>query len=342
MHVTIGLEDLTYPLYRIVNLSPVTLRFQQERPEHDYEKDVFGSSKWPWTHLPAGQTCAFAWDEVTAARPFHIAVVVASKLAFLALDSLHDAKQFDAGGQRFHLRVDHDGPTKVLVVQCTELGFSLHRHQSHREQLGWQFDVTVPRIGVSLIDDRPQEMLFATLEYVAVSGSVSNVFVKWSVALGRLQVDNHVSPRHGGPVVIHTAPFQPTGGQWAWLTMRVVQARNNKLLHYYKYFALLVQETTLCLDEALLRHLADVYDKLLVVWSPVGTSLRRQYLLDVLALASLDPNAPPAPEVVQHGLGARGGLLLGTARPVANAALGGGGGGGGGGGSLLAASGAAC
>ncbi len=76
----------------------------------------------------------------------------------IRFDVLSGYKFFDVAAsasgpsQRYHIRVDNHGPTKVLHVQCTDRPVQLSQAATHAEELTFQIEYTVPRIGVSIID----------------------------------------------------------------------------------------------------------------------------------------------------------------------------------------------
>lgn len=80
-----------------------------------------------------------------------------------------------------------------------------------------------------------------------------------NLSVGRLQLDNQLV--HASfPVVLYTPPHDPTSGEWAFINLRLVKANHREFIHYFKYFALLVQQMAIKLEEKLLRSAFMIID----------------------------------------------------------------------------------
>jgi vacuolar protein sorting-associated protein 13A/C len=149
----------------------------------------------------------------------------------------------------------------------------------------------IPRLTVSVIDFQPQELCVLSIDSLSVGYAQSDVNYKFNLSVGGLQLDNQL---HGAmfPVVIATSMMQQPEelpqsasngtGAWSFFNLRIVKSNDIQDLHHFKYFAILMQEVCISVEEAFLRQLIDMFEQLFAPWRFQANAIRLAQLQRLL------------------------------------------------------------
>ncbi|GAQ80498.1 Vacuolar protein sorting-associated protein [Klebsormidium nitens] len=231
--------------YRIENFSTETVRFHQERCE---EADDL---------LRPYSSCLYAWDE--PCRPHRLVMTVpgASKLGTFSLDTvweyprLHLSATTQRPERTLQVAVRADGPTRVISVSDVSM-HSWEEPEGSGAGSSWagkgerpgeaagpsdmtlEVTVKVAGVGVSVIDSRPQELLYGCTRGVSIRfvRGTHEQMAEFHVA--SLQLDNQL--RHATyPVLLSTSEPEtsaPAGATQSSELQERVAALSGRVMHW--------------------------------------------------------------------------------------------------------------
>ncbi|XP_022149965.1 uncharacterized protein LOC111018256 isoform X3 [Momordica charantia] len=187
-------DDTGYIPYRIDNFSKERLRIYQQRCEN------FETIVYPYTSYP------YSWDEPCYPRRLTVEVPGERILGSYALDDVQDFVPVSLplttgkNERTLHLSVHAEGATKVLsIVDSTyhipnvvNFGEKKKHVQKQEKFTDYKekFSVFISYIGISLINSRSEEMVYACAKNITIDLLQSLDQQKLSVKLLSLQIDN--------------------------------------------------------------------------------------------------------------------------------------------------------
>jgi len=106
--------------------------------------------------------------------------------------------------------------------------------------------LTVPRLGLSLIDDSPQELLYLSAQVLHLELASSAAAVELQLSLNWLQLDNQLAVTQQ-PVLLRPNLTAHARNPYV-LQLSVLKLRRYTSLHYFRHFSLFLQEMDLAID----------------------------------------------------------------------------------------------
>ena len=106
--------------------------------------------------------------------------------------------------------------------------------------------LTVPRLGLSLIDDSPQELLYLSAQALHLELESSAAAVELQLSLNWLQLDNQLVVTQQ-PVLLRPNPAAHARNPYT-LQLSVLKLRRYTSLHYFRHFSLFLQEMDVAID----------------------------------------------------------------------------------------------
>lgn len=257
LYACISEADPRTPAYRVENRTGAALSYRQR--QRTRRPEPFRVHR-----LGAGQAAAFVWDDVSQPKPLELEVFVradASDRVPVPLDQIGLDREL-APGLRAFLYVD--GLTRILRLAPgsapkPSLFLDFAADDQHPSAAAGQLtvQVVVPRIGVSVVDARPRELVYVSIAGVSLLLEAWSVFRRVNFKVHRLQVDN-CDPAAAFPVALATSRLDRAHALTPFLEVRARDSNCNPHVWYFKVFALLVQEFDLFLDDTSLRQAASV------------------------------------------------------------------------------------
>ena len=145
-----------------------------------------------------------------------------------------------------------EGPTKVL--QITEIQEEEVREiikQKEEEEIDYtNYVVSLDGIGVSFVNEIPEELLFLTVQKIELEYGTSNLNTKMEFRIGFLQLDNQILSTNHPILLIPMSTLAGTHSNFFHLSM--VKNNRSKSIDFIHYFSILLQEMDIALDEVLL------------------------------------------------------------------------------------------
>jgi len=283
--LTLTPASAAYPLYRVVNRSPLTLEVQQRDDAR------------PLRLLP-GQTEPFAWHEPAAPlerRVVLVSVERSARMVAVQPSHLHTRQvlvKARGGGRRDGIVVEThaDGPTRTVLVRRSDDFDWWHEDDGVDGDDGGvavgalrsssSVQLSFNSIGVSLIDNTPVEFAFARLDDISVRLTSMG---ELEVLVGGLRVDNQLL---GTPF---PALFRPHKSDETFVHISVVlDVQQLASLDWIKYAAVRIGEFDVQLEIVwLVKALTFVVDELLPSASASGVgSFEVPRLFDTAAAAA--------------------------------------------------------
>ena len=157
-----------------------------------------------------------------------------------------------------------EGPTRVLRIEQVESEREGRRRRESRarqreeavERESIQVLVSVEKIGVSFVDEVPEELLFVTIECIELDYRTSDISTHVEFHVGSLQMDNQLlAATH--PVLLVPFLCSPLSSHPRTDFFSLVMVKNNRSqsIHFIRYFSITLQEMDVSLDEILLLKL---------------------------------------------------------------------------------------
>ncbi|KAK8498349.1 hypothetical protein V6N12_032902 [Hibiscus sabdariffa] len=199
--ILISEDDTGYMPYRIDNFSKERLRIYQQRCES------LDTIVHPYT------SCPYAWDEPCYPHRVSIEVPGERMVGSFALDDLkeympvHLQSTSEKPERMLLLSVRAEGATKVLTIidstyhvlkDMNDQSTIRFQEKQNQEKQGKsveykeKFSLTIPCIGISLVNSHPQELLFASANNIKIDMFQSLEHQKLSCHISSLQIDNQL------------------------------------------------------------------------------------------------------------------------------------------------------
>ncbi|KAK9722186.1 Vacuolar protein sorting-associated protein 13 [Basidiobolus ranarum] len=275
-------EEQKWP-FKIENTSPVDIQFYQQKPS---AKDLINARTTSYQSqvykVPAGESRRYAWD-----YPF-----VKHKSLVLDVHGVTREVSLQAIGPLLPLKYDTDimsidvvadGPTVILKLLPYNRSKSIFRpskrsHSHSRKDKNstlksvefevvmvdtknnFLLEIKLKGIGISLINRRMQELIYATFHGLELQYSSSILQTSTKCVVQWLQIDNQL---YGGlsSTLLYpsfTSKHETEIDTHPFFQAAVVQARDTEHgVDYYKYFTVLLQDVSLEVDEDFLFALLD-------------------------------------------------------------------------------------
>jgi vacuolar protein sorting-associated protein 13A/C len=246
--IVLAPETKEFPDYLIDNQSTFALAVQQK-----------GVTKAAPITVDSGTKIPYVWDEVYATK----------KKLMVSFSNTNETKEYNfdklklwppivVDNHYLTVEVLAEGPTKVLrlfdkrysTVALPRLTDSGLTAPSEVRIVTFSFQLGLAGIGLSLIDETPQEILFICLEGISLAYEESQLDKTFEVKLNDLQIDNqlYITPY---PITVFAIPAE---GQ-AFLHLSLVKSQKFTSIDYFNYLAVQMQELDIRLEENVLLKL---------------------------------------------------------------------------------------
>ena len=247
--VCVSPENTEFPIYRIDNLTSNVLLLLRQKGFHTID------------YVRPGEIAPYAWDEPSdSSQTIQVQFDKGTGLIReFQLDELGEYPSVDTTDmytqERLILKCEvlAEGPTKVLRVReekkeaRTDLG-----EKEEEEEVSMACVVSIGHIGVSVINEVPEELLFLSVSNIEFDYSFSNLNTKAEFRIGHLQLDNQLLFPNIHPVLL--VPVK-TPLQTNFFHLSMVKNNQSKSIDFIRYFSFLLQEVDVNLDEVLLLEL---------------------------------------------------------------------------------------
>ncbi|ORX52050.1 hypothetical protein DM01DRAFT_1408497 [Hesseltinella vesiculosa] len=271
--------------YLVVNRSSTDVVVYQEPPEYDDYRSAFQPKRYV---IPAGERMDYSWD-LPASKAKRLILQVGKKqraIDFLAIGTQmpfryrkHQSLSIDVAAHKTALELrltDYKAetslfrPTSSMGDGTESTTVSSSRDSTlddHFETVtinlvdNYTIRLNLQGIGLSIINQRSQEVLYASIKGVDIKFTDSNLYQSVRVSIQWLQIDNQLFssvypilffpsnlPKHRGP----DSNVHPT----FHLALDKVKDTSHGV-QYFKLFSVLLQEMTFEMDEDLLYSLME-------------------------------------------------------------------------------------
>eukprot|EP01102_Stenamoeba_stenopodia_P019517 TRINITY_DN7393_c0_g1_i1.p1 TRINITY_DN7393_c0_g1~~TRINITY_DN7393_c0_g1_i1.p1 ORF type:complete len:919 (-),score=173.03 TRINITY_DN7393_c0_g1_i1:117-2720(-) len=211
-----------------------------------------------------GKRIPYTWDNLSI-RPLLLKLKIRDTEVELGLEQLGRyplVVKSSQGSVKVWVELEAEGPIRVLRLRESE---KEHAQQNFYDGEDWTMvDTTIQQvqyklqvilslesIGISIIDDSPQELLFMSLKQVYIEYGATNEDDTLELKVGSLQMDNQM-PNAVYPIAIFHRP-PPTG---TFFNLRLLRSTKPSSIDHFRYLSLLMHEMFVKLDEVLLLKLA--------------------------------------------------------------------------------------
>eukprot|EP01133_Synstelium_polycarpum_P005870 gene5870-6788_t len=249
--------------FRIENGTPIPLKYAQVGCAIQDSLAPYESVEYAWDALMGTRVLVVTPDE-HGATPMECNI--------LKIKTFHPLRLSSGATLHAYMRVDGDvrvlvlafNPQTLLEDDVPEIG-SIDLH------------IDLPRIGVSLVDAKPHELLYLSLTDITLFFSKSNLYSRLELAISALQIDNQMH-HTDYPVMFYptkditqdvattknTKDDDQEEQTKPFLHFSFVrnEANSTKRLNYFELLSLLVQESNVMLDDALLAAILEMFTKL--------------------------------------------------------------------------------
>lgn len=182
--------------FRIENLSTVPLQFAQQQSS-PILRTLFNKYADSTVLLPYHQA-DYAWDELECRGGRYIYISVAdldfghesTSLGRFYLDLIPPGKEIKLAHSSFKACIIADGPTRVLKITDSTLSVISEQMPSNslQHQLNYECSLCID-VGVSVIDWRPQELMYLFIEGLSIHRHVSGSNDKMQCSISNVSAD---------------------------------------------------------------------------------------------------------------------------------------------------------
>eukprot|EP01122_Echinamoeba_exundans_P003714 TRINITY_DN1378_c0_g1_i1.p1 TRINITY_DN1378_c0_g1~~TRINITY_DN1378_c0_g1_i1.p1 ORF type:complete len:3355 (-),score=763.88 TRINITY_DN1378_c0_g1_i1:110-10174(-) len=283
--------------YRVDNNSSVAIAVTQTGADADISAPL---------RVEPRSSGKFCWDNPQAKEPeVEVSIVDATeKTARLSLDVItSELKPLSTRSGSVKFSVIADGSTKVLIVEDYDKKLEKEdRKMKEKEdqQSGseveeivdeaerkatMEINLSMKGFGLSLIDDRPQELLYLTMQTVSVKITQSNIDQGIELIIGQGQIDNqlYLSPL---PIILYAHPNE-NGAPFVHISM--VRDTRHSSIQLYKYFAVSMQEIDISVDQPFLFRMLSYVNFVSRAMLSRSTAEAEAALLNDSGSANADP-----------------------------------------------------
>ena len=250
----ITVSDCAQWPYKIVNNTLDSFRIGQKSTKTTY--DVEPKSKLP-----------FSWDVPSGSQMLELFFISADQVTstLIKLNEIGMLKPVVVGSTVYSLRVVAEGPIFVLLINYYEEEKSIYKKKEDLFDVKsveaidlFSFTIKLS-LGISLIDSNVEELAYIQARGLEFKYHDYNLYTTFGLSVDWLQVDNQILNAHE-PIIFYPAILKRSSHK-SFLSIALTKSKDNSYgVDYYKYFALLMQEATIELDEEFLLALLDFVD----------------------------------------------------------------------------------
>jgi len=246
--ISISPENTEFPVYRIENNTKNVLLLLRQKGFLIVD------------YVQPGESVPYAWDEPSqSSQTLQVQFDKGTgRIKEFQLDELKTYPSFEISDRvtqeaiLITCEVLAEGPTKVL--QITEIQEEEVREiikQKEEEEIDYtNYVVSLDGIGVSFVNEIPEELLFLTVQKIELEYGTSNLNTKMEFRIGFLQLDNQILSTNHPILLIPMSTLAGTHSNFFHLSM--VKNNRSKSIDFIHYFSILLQEMDIALDEVLL------------------------------------------------------------------------------------------
>lgn len=301
--VRFSAEDKSLPPYRLIN--------KLQTPVYCSQRGVPGMS----TYAPSQGAAPYVLEAPS------LPPVVQLTMPQLAPASLVEVNLTRIGEQtsfplptpfgevrRVYCLVEAEGPTKVLTMAEEPLLSHQAALVEDEEAVTSKYLLSVATLGVSLLDDKPQELLYLSSQSIQLELAVTAAAISMQLSLRTLQLDNQlVCPTY--PVLLRANPRAHAKSSF-FLQLSALYLRRHTSLHYLRHLSLFLQECDVALDWELATPMAEVIIRLIKQLGDVKPSPGQ--LREPRSEMTPHPASAPPTIAVPSVPGAGGGTVAGA------------------------------
>ena len=264
--VIVSPENNEFPGYKIENQTTKLMKIHQV---HSTFTDIIQ----PKSNIP------YAWDKPMAPHKIVISFDGHDEQLEVDLDRLKTYVPIRVGRDRIRVIVSAKGPTKVLSVESTHLQDEISNNNNNEngedftdlstknsnpidntgpEILQSEIQLALQGIGISVIDESPEELSYITLEKIYLTYSNSNFYKNVEFSIGWLQVDNQLY-QTPYPVVVYPISETNEINSNVFFDLSATLSNQVSSIMYFKSFTLILQKIDLKLDEEFVLHTMKFY-----------------------------------------------------------------------------------
>eukprot|EP01080_Neovahlkampfia_damariscottae_P010721 gene10721-3341_t len=200
----------------------------------------------------------FSWDDNLTVHSIKLNILNQSIL--FQLDELLKETKYSIGlGKHIYASISAKGPTKVLRVTKKRIDKN-EKGESDHDIPKFSLDVTIPSIGISIIDKLPQEILFVYFETLKVSIFQTSKKRYYDLKIDRLEVNNQM--RDAIFPILFSSYKKRAGKEFIHLS--ACQTIAKTFANEIPYFSFAMQEAEVNIDYIFLKQIAD-YVKAIVL-----------------------------------------------------------------------------
>jgi len=229
-------ENKQLPPYRIDNFTPSKLVINQKGFKSFEYVNSEGSMPYSWDEQAAPHILEVRLESQNSANQSQ------RETYTIKLDKIK--KYEPQPGSHIRVETYFDGPVKVLKL--------FRRHDSRPssdikdiEIVSQEMLLVLEGIGISIIDQMPQEVMYISFDKINIEYSNSNLDQKLEATIKSVQIDNQL-PVSPFPVVLHST------SEREFFHLSLVKSNKHDRIDYFSYFSVLIQEMNVNIDEEFL------------------------------------------------------------------------------------------
>ena len=215
--------------------------------------------------VKAGASVDFSWDDILQqTKKVSVSVLPTGVDQIFTVDKLQvcDSITFKDGDGAHELLVEvkADGPTKILQFVTAGQEMKHDNVETEERKVIAELVLALNSVGVSVVDEKPQELIFASMKDIQLHVTLSNMDQSVEVLVGAMQVDNQLflSPF---PVLLAGHSVEGKG----FFRLALTRSTKYESLLCIPYFAVQMQEADVKVDEQCLLRLLRLLDGILQV-----------------------------------------------------------------------------
>ena len=256
--IIVSPENIEFPGYRVENNTRKFMKISQVSSKN-------------YDILEPKEKLAYAWDKPMAPHTLVLSFQGHDERLEVNMDQLKSYPPIRVGRDKMKVIVSANGPTKVLSVKLLndrkskdwiELGKEDNNDNDNLLNINdeeipqMEFQLTIQGIGMSVIDETPQELSYITIEKILLIYNNSNLYKNFEFSVGWLQIDNQLY-QTPYPVVVYPISnandIDNDKNVFFNLTTRILNQVNT--ITYIKSFCVVLQKLDLKLDEEFVLRL---------------------------------------------------------------------------------------
>ena len=281
----ISIETKHWP-FSIRNESNTEFLFYQANPNlgEDEEEDKGSGWKPIRYRLPPRSVMPYAWD-YPAAKNKELVLTAAGRERYIKLAEIGNLlpirlppPQTGAPPKIIEVNIVADGPTQTLVLSNYKESKSLYRQKTWAStnsqtsvaqsfevknidsEVNFKAQLRLAGIGISLINSKLKELLYATFREIEVKYGDSKLYQTLNTTIKWIQIDNQL---YGGifPILLYPSVVPKTGKEMEAHPVfhtQIIRVKDDSYgVLYIKYATLLLQQITIELDEDFIFAMLD-------------------------------------------------------------------------------------